>query len=687
VDEQKRLLLALALIGLTVFAMTTFWPMPSGQQPGQQVAQQTQTAPVATEDLDSVADQAETPERPTQAEETAARQLNPEQRVALRSPKLAVEFTSRGGGLVEAILLEEQFKEEHNGQDRQIDLVSANVAEQPEQTPLAFQLVERQPYAPRSSQSPEGLGVLQLVNAGASSAAGLEALTGVGSEVASRLYGRRPLMSLAEIRDAIGGTSARTGQVLGKLVGAAWQAGYIRLDFEVVRADDEEIVLRGRTDHGLEVVRTIRLAGDYEVELRDELKNRGERRLHLRERLRATGVERDRGSSGWFQRPEGQLQGLCYAGEDMVRRTRGQLAGESQGCSGGMGCGTGESGADSRSGPIRFVAVDRHFFMTASAPSPAWGEATCTLQATTDRRLEVTLEPVMFTELPPGSQTSYVSTTYLGPKKYSLLRGLGAGRRLWEAIDYGWFAALSHVLLKALQIFYNWVGNWGVSIILLTFLIKLLLLPVTQKTLKSMRQMQAEMAQLKPQMDEINERYKDQPDVKQQKLMELYSQNGINPLKQLSGCMPMLLQMPIWIALYRMISESVELYRAPFFGWLDDLSAQDPYYILPALLGLSMFVQQAVTPQPGMDNAQAKMMKWMMPGMFLLIMLNMPAGLVLYIFANTLLTIVQQQFINRQIPADGPGGTVGGPRSNGASKAGGGERAARGGARQRRKRK
>jgi len=291
--------------------------------------------------------------------------------------------------------------------------------------------------------------------------------------------------------------------------------------------------------------------------------------------------------------------------------------------------------------------------MTAVSPSPAWGESTCSLNGA-GQRLFAAVEPVMFTEVPAGESTTYASTTYLGPKRYSVLRELGPGRQLWEAIDYGWFAVLSHILLRGLRIFYGWFGNWGLAVIFLTFVIKLILLPVTHKSLKSMRIMQAEMAVLKPQMDEINERYKDRPDVKQQKVMELYKENGINPLKQMSGCLPMFLQMPIWIALYRMISESVELYRAPFYFWLDDLSAQDPYYILPALLGVAMFLQQLVTPQPGVDNAQAKMMKWMMPAMFLFIMLNMPSGLVLYIFANTLLTIVQQQIINRMIPAPVP---------------------------------
>jgi YidC/Oxa1 family membrane protein insertase len=425
----------------------------------------------------------------------------------------------------------------------------------------------------------------------------------------------------------------------------------------VLRANDTEAVLRGRTDGGVEVVRTLTLVGDFELRIRDELRNTGTRQLNLREQLTASERELETKSSGWFQRPVGQLSGLCLVGDDMVRSTRGSLSGEGSGCGGCMSCGTeGPSGPQDRSGVIRFTAVDRHFFMTAVSPSASWGEASCQLRANGNGELQVSLEPVMFTEVPPGQRTAYVSTTYFGPKDYNLLRRQGPGRELWRAINYGWFAPLSHILLWALRLFHGWIGNWGLAVILLTLIIKGLLLPITHKSMMSMRKMQAEMAQFKPQLDEINERYKDNPDVKNQKVMEFYQQAGINPIKGMAGgCLPMFLQMPIWIALYRMISESVELYQAPFYFWLTDLSARDPYYILPALLGVAMLVQQLLTPQPaGMDNSQQKMMRWMMPIMFLFIMLNMPSGLTLYILANTLLTIAQQQFINRMVPAGVP---------------------------------
>lgn len=653
-DEQKRLLLALALMAIVVVVMTSFWPTPSTDG-GSQDLPDAATASSGSADAAAESEESEepAPAEPepapeAEASEPSVRELRPEKRVSIESPEVVIELSTHGGGLTEAKLLDEQFRDGRGEKAHQIDLVSVNLVEHPELTPLAFTLVQKQLSTPAATRTAEGTGVLRLVNDGSVEARHLETVAEIGAKLASKVVSARPYATLEDLEKSIGGSESQQDRVVGKLLAAAWRTGYVRLDFEVLSDEDDRVVLRGRTDNKIVVTRTVTLASDYEVRISDQLRNEGSERLNLRERLSVTGLEKQGGSSGWFQRPVGQLAGLCAYGEELVRSNRGGLAGESSGCS--MGCG-GPAGAQSRSGQIRFVAVDRHFFMTALSPSQSWGASTCDLRALSSGELVAAVEPLMFTELGPDAATSYVSTTFLGPKRYTLLRELSPGRQLWEAIDYGWFAALSHLLLKLLRVFYGWMGNWGLAIILLTFLIKLILLPITHKSLKSMRQMQAEMAVLKPQMDEINERYKDKADVKQQKLMELYQQNGINPLKQMSGCLPMFLQMPIWIALYRMISESVELYRAPFYLWLNDLSAQDPYYILPALLGASMFLQQLVTPQPGVDNAQAKMMRWMMPAMFLVIMINMPAGLVLYIFANTLLTIVQQQVINRMIPA------------------------------------
>lgn len=649
-DEQKRLLLAVVLMAIVVFVMMKFWPsqdQPQGQTP----SRPDETA--EEEEEEEVIEPEPEPEPGEEVVERHVRELHPEKLVTLRSPELVLEISSRGGGVTKAELQHEQFREGTGDETKQLDLVSVDLEEHPELTPLTFSLVQKQLTTPAASESAEGVGVLRLVNHGNVSADGLEAVADVGSKVAKRVVSTRPFATLEDLEKAIGGSADQKRRVMGRLLKAAWQSGMVRLDFEVYSEDEQRVVLRGRTDNDIEVVRAISFINDNEIRIEDRLKNQSERLLNLRERVTTTGHEKEVSSSGWFQRPTGQLSGLCLAGDEMVRSTRRELSGESSGC---MGCGGGPVGPQLRSGQVRFVAVDRHFFMTALSASPSWGESSCRLWAAPSGEVQVSVEPMMFTEVPAGERTAYVSTAYFGPKRYSLLRELGPARRLWEAIDYGWFAPLSHILLRALRIFNGWVGNWGLSVILLTFLIKLLLLPITHKSLKSMRTMQSEMAVFKPQLDELNEKYKDQPDVKNQKVMEFYQQAGINPLKGMAGgCLPMFLQMPIWFALYRMISESVELYRAPFFFWLNDLSAQDPYYILPGLLGVAMLGQQLLTPQPvGMDNTQQKMMKWMMPIMFIVIMINMPSGLVLYIFANTLLTIVQQQFINRMIPVGPP---------------------------------
>lgn len=638
-------------MAIVVFVVMRFWPQdePQGQTPDSPEA----TAEAEVEEIEIEPEPEPEPEPGEEVAERPTRELNPEKIVTLRSPELVLEISSRGGGVTKAELQHEQFREGSGDETKQLDLVSVNLEERPELTPLVFNIVQKQLSTPDSSDSAEGVGVLRLVNHGSVTAEGLEAAAGLGAKVAKRVVSNRPIVNLEDLEKTIGGSAEQRRRVMGRLLKAAWQSGMVRLDFEVFSEDEQRVVLRGRTDNDIEVVRAVSFVNDNEIRIEDRLKNHSERLMNLRERVMTSGHEKEVSSSGWFQRPTGQLSGLCLAGDDMVRSTRRELSGETSGC---MGCGGGPVGPQRRSGQVRFVAVDRHFFMTALSASPSWGESTCRLRGALTGEVQASLEPVMFTEVPPGGQTVYASTAYFGPKRYSLLRDLGPARRLWDAIDYGWFAPLSHILLRALRIFNGWVGNWGFSVILLTFLIKLLLLPITHKSLKSMRTMQSEMAVFKPQLDELNAKYKDQPDVKNQKVMEFYKEAGINPLKGMAGgCLPMFLQMPIWIALYRMISESVELYRAPFIFWLDDLSAQDPYYILPGLLGVAMLGQQLLTPQPvGMDNTQQKMMKWMMPVMFIVIMINMPAGLVLYIFANTLLTIVQQQFINRMIPVGPP---------------------------------
>ncbi|MCX7957674.1 MAG: membrane protein insertase YidC, partial [Deltaproteobacteria bacterium] len=235
-------------------------------------------------------------------------------------------------------------------------------------------------------------------------------------------------------------------------------------------------------------------------------------------------------------------------------------------------------------------------------------------------------------------ETLFSYRLYLGPKGYSMLKKIGSG--LDRAVDFGWLAVLCIPLLYLLSLFYSFVHNYGIAIILLTIIIKLISIPFTQKSMKSMQELQ----KLKPKLDELQKKYKDNREKLNEEMMRLYREHGVSPF---GGCLPMLLQMPIWFALYRMLSNSVELYQAVFIpGWINDLSSKDPYYILPVLLGAGTFLQQKMTPTT-MDSTQAKVMLYFMPAFLTFIMISLPSGLTLYIFVSSVLSIVHQVYMNR----------------------------------------
>ena len=240
---------------------------------------------------------------------------------------------------------------------------------------------------------------------------------------------------------------------------------------------------------------------------------------------------------------------------------------------------------------------------------------------------------------------------YGGPKAVEQLEP--AGHHLVDAIDLGWFGAIAMPMTAVLKWAHGWSGNWPFAIFLLTLLVRVLMWPLTGKSLKSMRKMQT----LKPEMDRLRADFearqtkfgKDKVDPQElnRATFDLYKQHGVNPF---GGCLPMLLQMPVYIALYRTILSSVDLYNQPLFGWIGDLTQKDPYYVLPVLLGGVMFVQQKLTPQPGQDPAQQKMLLYFMPALFTFMMLALPSGLTLYILVNTLLGILQTFLVNRTMP-------------------------------------
>ncbi len=233
----------------------------------------------------------------------------------------------------------------------------------------------------------------------------------------------------------------------------------------------------------------------------------------------------------------------------------------------------------------------------------------------------------------------YSFELYLGPKDIDRLEEAEVG--LEDSIDFWIVGMLAKPMLYLLRWFHSLVASWALAIVMLTILVKLALLYWTQKSFSQMQR----MAKLKPMMDELKEKYGKDKERLNTEMMSLYKREKVNPL---GGCLPMLLQMPIWIALYRTIYSSVELYQAPLGGWIQDLSAADPYFVLPVILGASMFVQQKLTPTT-MDSAQAKMMLYMMPIMFTVFMLFLPSGLNLYILVNTFLTMAQQYYLRKTI--------------------------------------
>ncbi len=225
---------------------------------------------------------------------------------------------------------------------------------------------------------------------------------------------------------------------------------------------------------------------------------------------------------------------------------------------------------------------------------------------------------------------------YIGPKEYDRLKA--ADHELERSVDYGWFAFIAKPLFVALKFFYRLVGNWGWAIVVLTVVIKLIFAPLTHKSQKSIKRMQ----KLQPLFAELKEKYKGDPAKLNKETMELYKKHKVNPM---GGCLPMLIQIPVFIALYRVLGNSIELRHAPFIFWLHDLSSKDPYYVLPIVMGGSMLLMQKMTPT-AMDPKQ-NMIMMLMPVVMTFMFINLPSGLVLYFTVSNLLTMAQQFYINK----------------------------------------
>ncbi len=237
-----------------------------------------------------------------------------------------------------------------------------------------------------------------------------------------------------------------------------------------------------------------------------------------------------------------------------------------------------------------------------------------------------------------GKDALFHANVFIGPKSIDLLESFGVG--LERSVDYGWFAFIAKPMHQFMLWLYSFVHNFGVCIILLVILIKLVFFLPSQKSYTSM----AAMRKIQPEMKRLQERYADDRQKLGEEMMKLYKKHKVNPL---SGCLPILIQIPVFFALYKVLLMSIEMRQAPFFGWIQDLSVHDPWFILPVLMGASMFVQMKLNPQPP-DPMQAKVMQFL-PVVFTVMFLFFPAGLVLYWLVNNVLSIVQQRLVMRKL--------------------------------------
>ncbi|MBK9161386.1 MAG: membrane protein insertase YidC [Nitrosomonadales bacterium] len=291
-----------------------------------------------------------------------------------------------------------------------------------------------------------------------------------------------------------------------------------------------------------------------------------------------------------------------------------------------------------------WIGILQHYFVAAWLPSDNGTHENFTRKLSGDQYAVGYISPEVTVE--SGQKTQIESKLYVGPAKTDLNQiapGLGL------TVDYGWLTIIATPIFWVMSLLNDWVHNWGVAIILLTVLIKLVFFPLSAASYRSM----AKMRVVAPKLEKIKQQYPDDREQLNRAMMDLYKSEKINPL---GGCLPVLIQIPVFIALYWAILSSVEMRYAPFFGWITDLSAADPYYVLPVIMGASMIIQMRLNPTPP-DPLQAKVMQ-IMPIAFSIIFFFFPAGLVLYSIVNNLLSIGQQWYITRAAEKENKGATT-----------------------------
>jgi YidC/Oxa1 family membrane protein insertase len=389
-------------------------------------------------------------------------------------------------------------------------------------------------------------------------------------------------------------------------------------------------------ENGLKVLKKYRFSSDqYILDLEVEIQNTSSKETILR-----LGME-------WIGRIElkkladegNKDYGLKYAFMKDQKVERKNLGGAgSSGCT--PGCSAPKKRIEpfefSNKGDIRWYAFEGEYFTALLIPPPSERDVTLMVRADDKNLLKASFitSPL---SISPMQTVKIPYRIYLGPKDEDKLKALGVGAE--KLVDFGFFTIVAKPLLWFLRLTHTVTKNFGIDIIILSILIKIVFLPLTQISFKSMKEMQ----KVQPEMARLKEIYKNDKTRLQQEIMLLYKRRKINPM---SGCLPMLIQIPVFIALYNALQNGIEMRHAPFFLWIRDLAAKDPIYITPLIMGATMVIQQKMTPTAA-DPAQAKMFM-LMPIMFTFLFLNFPSGLVVYWLINNVLSIAHQYYLNKK---------------------------------------
>ena len=391
--------------------------------------------------------------------------------------------------------------------------------------------------------------------------------------------------------------------------------------YDLGSAEELVIPFRWRNDAGVTVEKTFRLRrGSYRIDLEQRVTNGSDALWRGAEyaQIHRRSAEQER---SMFDVDSYSFDGpIIYDGEKSEKLDRDDLL---------------DDGPLALRAEGGWIGSIQHHFVRALVP-PRNEEYRYSIAVRGDRATLSLIGPAII--VPSDSEHTFDTTLFVGPKLQDQLEEVAESLKL--TVDYGWLTIISQPLFWLMSWVHSFVANWGVAIIIVTILIKLVFYKLTEASGRSM----AKMREIQPRMKALQERYKDDRQALSQQMMELYKREKVNPA---AGCLPILIQMPFFLAFYWVLLESVEMRQAPFALWITDLSSRDPYFILPIIMGAAMLFQQKLNPAPA-DPVQAKVMQ-IMPIIFTVFFAFFPSGLVLYWVTNTVLSIAQQWYINKVV--------------------------------------